>query len=145
MQRLTEQEFRDLLLFRTALRRFNRWSETQAAEVGLTHAQHQLLLAIRGHDDARGPTIGQAAEYLLLRHHSAVELVDRAEAAGLVQRVRDADDGRVVRLKLTATGEDRIEQLTELHLNELARLEPVLARLTGGLPEGGSGQPPSDS
>lgn len=145
MRRLTDAEFRNLLQFRTALRRFNRWSEAQASEVGLTHAQHQLLLAIRGHDDPRGPTIGQTAEYLLLRHHSAVELVDRAVAAGLVERMRDADDGRVVRLKLTGTAEDRIERLTQLHLDELARLEPVLARLTRDLPGVPVDQPPSGS
>ena len=69
-----------LLEFRTGLRRFLHWSEEQARAAGLTAAQHQLLLAVRGHDG--GPTIGEVAEQLLLRHHSAVELVDRAERPG---------------------------------------------------------------
>jgi DNA-binding MarR family transcriptional regulator len=133
MDRLSQQEYENLLAFRTALRRFNRWSETQAQAVGLTHAQHQLLLAVKGHSDPRGPTIGDVADYLLLRHHSAVELVNRVEAAGYVRRTRDAVDGRVVRLELTRIGEETIARLTELHINELARLAPILDHLTSGL------------
>jgi DNA-binding MarR family transcriptional regulator len=132
MPRLTEGQYGDLLGFRVALRRFNRWSEDQARSVGLTHAQHQLLLAVRGHPDARGPTMSDVAEYLLLRHHSAVELTDRAEAAGLVERVPDDDDGRIVRLRLTETGRAKIQQLTPLHLAELRRLAPLLDHLTEG-------------
>ena len=122
----SEPDYAALLAFRTALRRFNRWSEDQARAVGLTHAQHQLLLAIKGHDDPRGPTIGEVAAYLLLRHHSAVELTNRAQAGGLVERTRDDADARIVRLKLTPTGEDRIESLTQLHVNELKQLAPLL-------------------
>jgi DNA-binding MarR family transcriptional regulator len=122
-------DFAALLAFRTALRRFNRWSEGQARAVGLTHAQHQLLLAIKGHNDDRGPTIGEAAAYLLLRHHSAVELVNRAQAGGLVERARDDADARVVRLKLTPLGEGRILQLTQLHVDELSQLAPMLSHV----------------
>ena len=53
--RLTDADYEDLLTLRTGLRRFLRWSEQQAEEAGLTPAQHQLLLAIRGHTDRRGP------------------------------------------------------------------------------------------
>jgi len=122
----TAPDFAALLAFRTALRRFNRWSEDQARAVGLTHAQHQLLLCIKGHDDPRGPTIGEAAAYLLLRHHSAVELTNRAQTGGLVERTRDDTDARVVRLKLTPLGEERLEALTQLHVNELKQLAPLL-------------------
>ena len=83
---LPDESYAQLLALRTGLRRFQRWSEQQAADAGLTPAQHQLLLAIRGHSDPRGPTIGEVADYLLLRHHSTVGLVDRADAAGLVTR-----------------------------------------------------------
>ncbi len=133
MPRLTERQCRDLLAFRVALRRFNRWSEDQARAAGLTHAQHQLLLAVRAHDDKRGPTVGQVAHYLLLRHHSAVELIDRAVTAGLVERRRDDEDARVVRLGLTPLGMQRIAELTALHLEELRRLAPFLDHLTEGL------------
>src|ERR1700758_1837566 len=99
--RVTDADYEDLLALRTGLRRFLRWSEQEAEEAGLTPAQHQLLLAVRGHSDPRGPTIGEVADYLLLRHHSAVGLVDRADAAGLVERVEDPDDRRVARVGLT--------------------------------------------
>src|SRR5215216_2348390 len=101
---LADEQYRELLAFRTVLRRFLRWSGEQAEAAGLTSQQHQLLLAIRGHNGTRGPTMGDVADSLLLRHHSAVELVDRAEQSGLVRRVSDADDRRVVRLRLTGRG-----------------------------------------
>lgn len=123
---LDDDTYARLLALRTGLRRFLRWSEQQAHAAGLTPAQHQLLLAIRGHDDRRGPTIGEVADYLLLRHHSVVGLIDRAEAAGLVRRVRDEQDHRVVRLRLTRAGAKRLEALSELHLDELRRLAKQL-------------------
>lgn len=130
MADLTRGDYQDLLEFRSALRRFERWSEDQARHVGLTPAQHQLLLAIKGHPDERGPTISDVAGHLVVRHHSAVGLVDRAEQAGLVTRVRDASDSRSVRLTLTASGERSIAQLSELHLAELHRMAPILKHLT---------------
>src|SRR3954451_23035019 len=82
----SDDDYRRLLSLRTGLRRFLRWSERQAQAAGLTPAQHQLLLAVRGHADHCGPTVGDVADHLLLRHHSAVGLIDRAEAAGLETR-----------------------------------------------------------
>jgi DNA-binding MarR family transcriptional regulator len=79
---LEQRDYERLLAFRTGLRRFLRWSGQQAQAAGLTPVQHQLELAIRGHPDPGGPTVGDVAGYLLVRHHSAVELIDRAEAAG---------------------------------------------------------------
>src|SRR5919197_5622887 len=124
MGSLDQVEYERLLTFRTGLRRFLRWSAEQATAAGLTPARHQLLLAIRGHRDPTGPTIGDVAGYLLIRHHSAVELVDRAVAAGLVERRQDADDSRAVRLRLTADGDRRLALLTAVHLEELERLAP---------------------
>ena len=133
MVRLKDDDYARLLAFRTDLRRFLHWSEQRAREVGLTPAQHQLLLAIRGHRGERGPTIGDAAESLLLRHHSAVELVDRAERAGLVTRSYDHDDRRQVRLALTRGGADCLERLSAQHVDELARLQKSLRPLVHGL------------
>jgi DNA-binding MarR family transcriptional regulator len=135
MAEMTPPDYARLLEFRTALRRFERWSEDQARQVGLSPAQHQLLLAITGHPDERGPTIGELAEYLVVRHHSAVGLVDRAVEAGLVERVRDDRDSRAVRLALTPTGAERIAALSELHLAELGRLAPALEHLATGTPD----------
>lgn len=130
---LPDEVYARLLALRTGLRHFQRWSEQQARAAGLTAAQHQLLLAIRGHADARGPTIGEVADYLLLRHHSAVGLVDRADMAGLVTRSRDDEDHRVVRLHLTEDGAERLEALSTLHLEELTRLAPQLPGAWEGL------------
>ena len=66
MTQLTRQDFQNLLAFRVALRRFQRWSEDRAGAVGLTHVQHQLLVAIKGHPGDRPPSISQLADYLLL-------------------------------------------------------------------------------
>jgi DNA-binding MarR family transcriptional regulator len=130
---VTDRDYERLLELRVGLRRFLHWSEEQAVAVGLSAAQHQLLLAIRGHRHRRGPTIGDVAESLLLRHHSAVGLVDRAENAGLVRRAADPDDQRVVRLRLTALGGRRLRQLSARHLEELARLRPQLESIWEGI------------
>lgn len=130
---LSHEDYARLLTLRNGLRRFLRWSEQQAEAAGLTPNQHQLLLAISGHDDPRGPTIGEVADYLLLRHHSTVELIDRADTAGLVTRQRDPDDHRVVRLSLTIDGAERLETLSALHLEELDRLSLQLPAAWKGL------------
>ncbi len=119
---LTDKDFQRLLELHSQLRRFVHWTETQAKEAGITPAQHQLMLAIRGHDDPRGPAIGEVANYMMLRHHSVVGLTDRAEEAGLVERKADPDDHRVVRLRLTRKGANVIQKLNGVHAEELSRL-----------------------
>jgi DNA-binding MarR family transcriptional regulator len=131
MARLTDQDFRRLLAFRVELRRFQRWSEDQARAAGLTHVQHQLLVAIKGHPGRAAPTVGDLAEYMLLRPHSAVELVDRAEAARLVEREPDTNDGRLVRVRLTPEGDKIVRTLTRAHLQRLHALAAVLDDLVG--------------
>jgi DNA-binding MarR family transcriptional regulator len=126
---LTDEQFARILEFRVALRRFGRFSEEQAARLDMTAAQHQLLLAIRGHGDRRGPTIADVARYLLIRHHSAVGLVDRTQDLGLIERRRDDDDHRLVRLALTPLGEERVDALAQAHLKELRQLAGVLGAL----------------
>lgn len=130
---LDDADYQRLLRFRISLRRFLHWSEEQAEKAGLTPAQHQLLLAIRGHEGEAGPTIGDVAGYLLLRHHSAVGLVDRAGKAGFVERVEDGGDRRVVRLRLTPRGAQLLRQLTATHLEEIQRLTPRIQELSQGL------------
>jgi DNA-binding MarR family transcriptional regulator len=145
MPRLTQQDFERLLEFRVTLRRFQRWSEDQAQAEGLTHVQHQLLVAIKGHRGNMPPTVGDLAGYLLLRPHSTVELVDRAEAAGLVERTPDGDDGRVVRVRLTGEGDRVLQKLTRAHLERLHDIATVLdelvtrhGSLSGGSASGGA-------
>src|SRR5437660_12646115 len=103
-----------------------RWSEEQSSAVGLTPAQHQLLVAIKGHPGPEPPAIRDIAEYLLLQSHSAVGLVGRAEAAGVVRRQQDAKDARVVRVYLTEKGDRLVENLTTAHLAELYKLAGAL-------------------
>jgi DNA-binding MarR family transcriptional regulator len=132
---LTDGQFARILEFRVALRRFGRFSEEQAARLDMTAQQHQLLLAIRGHGDQRGPTIAEVARHLLIRHHSAVGLVDRAQDAGLITRERDPDQQSVVHLRLTDHGERVLSTLSEDHLRELAQLAPTMQALLGALSE----------
>jgi DNA-binding MarR family transcriptional regulator len=128
-----DDDYRRLLDLRTGLRQFLHWSEQQATAVGITPAQHQLLLAIRGHAGDRSPTIGDVAESMLLRHHSVVGLVDRAVEAGLVVRHTDRVDHRIVRLGLTPLGTRRLRQLSGSHLEELRRLAPRIRSLWANL------------
>jgi DNA-binding MarR family transcriptional regulator len=128
-RRLDDADFARLLGFRDALRRFVRWSEDEAKRSGLTPAQHQLLLAVRGHPGAR-PSVGEIADHLLLRHHSVVELVDRAESAGLVRRIVDSSDHRIVHVALTAEGTRHLTRLSAAHLDELERFAQLPALLT---------------
>jgi DNA-binding MarR family transcriptional regulator len=128
--RLTDAEYEKLLAVRVGIRRFLRWSEKRAAAVGLTAGQHQLLLAVRGHPDPSGPSIGDVAEYLGVRHHSAVQLIDRVEQLGLVRRGRSkGHDRRVVRLRLTAAGDKKLALLAGIHLEELQRVGKLIEGL----------------
>jgi DNA-binding MarR family transcriptional regulator len=138
---LSAADFEHLLLLRTGLRRFLRWSEQQAAAAGLTPAQHQLLLAVKGHPGATGPTIGEVADYLVLRHHSASELVARAESAGLVTREPDRDNGSIVRVSLSEAGEQKLSVLSETHVEELAHLAPTMRALWEALERPGRTEP----
>ena len=131
---LNDEDYERLLEFRTGLRRFLAWSKSQAAGAGLAPSQHQLLLAIRGHhDQEHGPTIGDVAGYLLVKPHSAAELVGRAHKAGLVERLTDPEDARVVRLRLTKLSEKKLASITAVTLEELERMGPQLRRVWKGL------------
>ena len=119
---MSDRDYQHLLRFRTELRQFLHWSEERARAEGLTAAQHQLLLAVRGSTTEGGATVGEVADALLLRHHTASELVDRAVVAGLLRRERDHEDQRVVRLRITRAGAGKLARLSRQHLAELARL-----------------------
>ena len=128
-RRLNQQDYRLLSEFRYQLRRFLEFSEAAAARAGLTPRQHQALLAIKGAPECAIPSIGHLAERLRIRHHSAVELVDRLAEAGLITREPDPEDRRRVRLKLTPSADERLARLSADHLAELNRLRPALLEL----------------
>ena len=95
--------------FRSSLRKFLRRSELVADSCGLTPQRYLLLLAVKGAPDgSQTRTIGDVATDLQLAQSSATELVDRAEASGLVVRMASPHDGRVVRIRLSPTGEERL-------------------------------------
>jgi DNA-binding MarR family transcriptional regulator len=139
---LDQSDLEHLLELRTGLRRFLRWSEEQAKAAGLTATKHQLLLAVQGHPDPAGPTIGEIADYLVLRHHSAVELVSRAVKEGLVQRNPDPVNKSVVRVTVTAAGAAKLDALAEAHLEEIAHLAPAMRTLWRQLEHATDGNTP---
>jgi DNA-binding MarR family transcriptional regulator len=109
-------------------------------EHGLTPAQHQLLLAVRGSAASGGPTIGELSQALALRHHSVVGLVDRAQNAGLVTRQRDPARHSLVRVRLTDGGSKALRSLALVHLREIAELAPAMQALWQTI--AASGDPP---
>lgn len=129
---LRDADYRALAGFRSALRRFLHFSEQAAREAGLTPAQHQLLLAIRGHPGGQPVPMSVLAETLQLRLHSVGELVDRAETNGLVARSADPDDHRRALVSLTEGGERKLAELTMLHRAELSRSRETLTQLFEG-------------
>jgi DNA-binding MarR family transcriptional regulator len=122
-------DYQALAAFRYTLRRFLSFSAAAARKAGLSAQQHQALLAIRGFPD-RGPvSIGQLAERMNLRHHSAVGLVDRLARGRLARRGADPGDRRRINVSLTARGEAVLERLAGAHRDELRRLRPELRSL----------------
>jgi DNA-binding MarR family transcriptional regulator len=112
-------DIRTLARFHYAMRKFARTSEDEAREVGLTPQHHHLLLGVAGFTGKGWATIGELAEFLQVRHHSMVGLVDRAAELGLVRRLASADDRREVRVVLTAEGVRKLRALADLHRREL--------------------------
>ncbi|TQM43698.1 DNA-binding MarR family transcriptional regulator [Pseudonocardia cypriaca] len=124
---LTKQDFEALARFRFGIRRYLRFSEETVRSHGLTPQQYQLLLALKGFPGRDWATVRELADRLLLRHHSVVELVDRAQGQGLVERVPHPDDARAVRVQVTADGEQILARLSALHRDELRRMNALLA------------------
>jgi DNA-binding MarR family transcriptional regulator len=122
-------DYRALADFRHALRQFLEFSGSAAKSVGLTAQQHQAMLAIIGAPEGQAVTIGFLAERMLLKHHSAVELVDRLVELDLVARQPDSADRRRVMLALTAKAKRLLTKLSTAHIEELRRIRPAFAAL----------------
>jgi DNA-binding MarR family transcriptional regulator len=125
---LTAADYERLAEFRYALRRFLVFSEDAAKGSGLTAQQHQALLAIKGFGH-KPVTTGELAQRLLIRHHSAVGLIDRLVSKSLVKRLPAADDRRQVLLALTPKSDTLLAKLSEAHRRELKRLAPLFKSL----------------
>ncbi|MGC9223506.1 MAG: MarR family winged helix-turn-helix transcriptional regulator [Terracidiphilus sp.] len=114
--------FQELALFRHKLRKFLRFSEDAVRASGITPQQHQLMLGIAGFTGTGSANISEIAEFLQEKHNSVVGLVDRAVQSGLVRRMEDPEDRRVVVVSLTARGEEILKKLSLLHNEEVKRL-----------------------
>ncbi len=128
-QKLQKIDYERLADFRYRLHQFLRFSEQAAESVGLTPQQHQALLAIIGYPGRERITIGELAERLQIKHHSAVGLVDRLDALGLLAREESSGDRRQVFVHLTPAGQALIEQLTKAHRWELVQISRGLRDL----------------
>lgn len=126
---LTGAEYQALATFRHGVRRYLAFAAAGARSVGLTSHQHQALLAIKTHGPTGAPSIGELASQLLIKHHSAVELVGRLEKAGLVQRASADDDRRKVLVSLTEAGEGMLSALSANNLEELRAIAPTFSQL----------------
>ena len=126
---LTLEQYRALAAFRYQLRRFLAFSSREAETAGLAPQQYQAMLAIKGHAGERPITIGELAEQLLVRQHTAAELVNRMEASDLVRRAPAPGDARRVAVLLTAHGEEALKSLAATHLRELTQNEGLVGRL----------------
>jgi DNA-binding MarR family transcriptional regulator len=123
---LTKQDFEALARFRFGIRRYLRFSEEAVRRDGLTPQQYQLLLALKGFPGREWATVRELADRLQLRHHSVVELVNRAQGQGLVERGAHPGDGRAVRVSLTPQGQQVLAQLSALHRDQLRRMDAAL-------------------
>jgi DNA-binding MarR family transcriptional regulator len=132
---LADSDYRALAAFRRSIREFLSFSESAARENGLTPQQHQAILAIRGLSADGDMSVGDLAGHLMIQHHSAVELVDRLAQAGLIERVTATNDRRKVNVRLTDKAHALLERLSRVHLIELRRRAPELAKILKGLSE----------
>jgi DNA-binding MarR family transcriptional regulator len=128
MPKLSSSDYRSLAAFRFEIRKFLAFSEQAAREAGIEPQQHQLLLALRGLPKGMRPTIRSIAERLCVQHHTAVALVDKLEARGLLQRERSQVDRREVLLRLSADGAELLRALSTRHRQQLQTVGPELSR-----------------
>ena len=125
---LSTSEYAMLASFRFKLRQFMSFSEDAAESVGLTQQQYQALLVVRAHAGPGLLTISDLAAQMLIRHHSAVGMVNRLEELGMVRREPASDDRRKVGIRLTPGGTRVFERLASIHRGELRRIGRDLSR-----------------
>jgi DNA-binding MarR family transcriptional regulator len=120
-KRLSKNVYEQLATFRYRIRKFIRFSEEAAREKGLTPQNHQLMLSIMGFPERNYATPKELAERLQITRHACVELITRCEELGLVLRLPNPEDKRSIFIRLTEHGMTLLEELSELHRDELTR------------------------
>lgn len=123
---LTDSDYRNLGAFRRAIREFLSFSQEGALEHGLTSQQHQALLAIRAHAGAELMTIGELADCLMIKSHSAVGLVARLEERDLVLRKVSEEDRRRALLELRPRGAEVLEAISMRNLRKIGHAAEIL-------------------
>ncbi len=118
----TQSRLKSLAEFRFQMRKFLSFSEMASERCGIPAQQYQLMQVIAAMPEGNQASITYLAERMILRHNSTVELVDRAERAGLVRRESDPKDMRRSLVQMTPQGEEILERLVAEHLRELAPL-----------------------
>ena len=121
--------------------RMQRALERVLDDAGLTLSQFDVLANL---GMSEGITQQQLAERLLVTKGNVCGLLDRMEAAGLVQRKPDPEDRRTNRLHLTRAGRAALRKAFPAHLGliqecfgaisgaEQQRLTQLLARIENG-------------
>jgi DNA-binding MarR family transcriptional regulator len=122
-------DYAALAQFRYQLRKFLSFSKEAARKAGLTPQQHQALLAVKGFSRPGPISVGDLAEFLFVRHHSAVELVDRMAKLALLARAVDDTDSRRILLKITKKGEKKLQAISRMNFEELRTASPTLTGL----------------
>ncbi len=145
MKKLTLSDYQALAEFRYQIRRFLHFSEQVVKNAGLERGQYQLMLAIKGMPAGVRPRIRELATRMQIRHHSAVELVNRLESGGFVHRTRAQKDRREVLLALTSRGEKVLGELALHHHEELRSFGPELVSALRRIMRVGGGAPPMHS
>jgi DNA-binding MarR family transcriptional regulator len=125
---VTLADYRALAEFRYQIHRYLAFSDQAAREAGLHPGQYRLLLIAKGLPEGLEPTIGNLAERLGLRHHSTVELVDRLEQRGLIQRERSDRHRSFVFVRITSKGEALLRKLVQSRKKELQKAGPILVK-----------------
>lgn len=136
---LNDVEYAALSEFRYQIRRYLRYMEDEAREMGHNPQQYQALLAIKGLPKGALPTISVIAERMQLNHNSMVELVDRCEERGLLRRERSVSDRRQVTLATTSEGEQMLRQLAAAGRQQLRTIGPILSESVRRLIEDAKG------
>ena len=125
---LVTRDYAQLASFRHVLRSFLRFSEDAAASVGLTSQHYQAMLILRGWPEDQPVSINDLAQQLLIKHNSAVGLVDRLVEEGLVVRQPSTIDRRKVELRMSTRGRQVLAKLAATHRRELQRIGPIMER-----------------
>jgi len=120
--KLSKETFEQLAELRYQMRMFIHFSEEASRKMGITPQQHQLFLMIKGYPGRDYATPTELSERLQIKHHTCLGLLSRAEHLDLVYRTQNKQDHRSVWIHLTSKGEELLEQLSQIHLDELNRI-----------------------